>query len=137
VKTALLILLLSCTFLPAGEPEQRAQFVTQIYDPELIYRMNRSIHFGENPLKEAATKDQRRFVRAYLAVKDEDSRRPKEAQKWHDITFPWMEALRRCGIDFPEGTTVRWLYTFPPLLVTHTPETIKRIEKLMDLKLKR
>ena len=137
MKSALLIPILFCTVLHAAEPAQRAQLVSHIYYPELIYRTS-PIKVSEGNLLEAArTKDQRRFGAAYVAVFDEDRRKPKEDQQWRDPTFPWVAALRRCGIAFPEGTTVRWLPTYPPLLVTHTPAVISRIESLMDLKLKR
>jgi hypothetical protein len=135
MKTVVLIVVMCCTLLQAQEPKSPAHFVTRIYYPELLYRMGPIEGAHGDPMEAAKTDDQRRFVKAYLAVRDEDRRKPVEQQQWRDTSFPWVEALRRCGIQFPEGATVRWLPIAPPLLVTHTPETMKRIGALMDLQL--
>jgi hypothetical protein len=133
MKAIFLALIFCCSIVRTDEPAAGTQFISRIYYPELLYRMRPGVTAREA----AKTEDQLRFAEAYTALqKEEEARRLKDKQhSWNPDLF--MDALRRCGIEFPKGTTVRWLPTYPPLLVTHTPEAMKRIEALMDLKLKR
>jgi hypothetical protein len=139
MKGYLLILLFCCCLrLDAGESARDERYITCMYYPELVYRMGQIGFSGGDLMDAAKNNDQRRFLKAYIAVCDEERRKPKEDQRWRILeAFPWMEALRRCGIEFPEGTRARWIPIHQPFLVTHTAETMKRIEALMDLTLER
>ena len=129
VKTALLLLLsfahLSCAANATKQPEP---FVTRIYRPTLLYAAAATQSTGGNPLTEAKTPEQRRFLTEYYRVLHED----REAVL-RDRTYLFMEPLRRCGIAFPEGTSVLWLPIYPPLRVVHTPAATKQIVRYMGL----
>jgi len=116
---------LPCRAEPAG---QSAEFVTCTYRPALIYAAGAAETSGHDPIAQAKTPEQRRFLVEYYRVLRGDS-----GILHKNPSYLFMEPLRRCGIKFPEGTRVVWVPFDPPLMVIHTPATIKQIEKYMGL----
>jgi len=110
---------LSC----AAEP-----FITHIYKPHLLYAAATAHSAGQDPIAEAKTPKQRRFLTEYYRVLRDDMDAVRR-----DRGYQFMEPLRRCGIKFPEGTSVLWLPTYPPLRVVHTAAATKQIETYMGL----
>ncbi|MGC3990715.1 MAG: hypothetical protein QM796_13750 [Chthoniobacteraceae bacterium] len=112
-----------------SKPKIRRRFSLKLLD-----RLAAIQAAGSDPIAAAESPEQLRFLKAYLAVLDEERLKLKGEPHPQDTAFPWMESLRRCGIVFPEGTSVRLLPVDPPLQVISDPATMKQIEALMDLK---
>jgi hypothetical protein len=128
VKTAFLLLFSLAYLSCAAKLNKQEPFVTLIYKPTLLYAAAAAQSHGGDPIAEAKTTEQRRFLTEYYRVLRED----KNAIQG-DRAYLFMEPLRRCGIAFPEGTSVTWLPIYPPLRVVHTREAAKQIEKYMRL----
>jgi hypothetical protein len=79
---------------------------------------------GGDPLTVATTERQRRFLAAYYAVID-DTNAGKRPSGNRDLL---VEALRRCGVPFPEGTYVIFVPADHSVIVRHTASTIRTIE---------
>ncbi len=129
VTSALLLILpivhLACA---AERKKQPQQFVERLFDAPMLREAGRSRVFGDDPLAAAKTAEQRQFLTEYGRVERE------QPYAWRrDQRYPIMEPLRRCGIGFPEGTTVVWLLNTNYLRVIHTPATMKQIEMYMGL----
>ena len=104
------------------------KFISSSYRPKLLYVAAAAQSRGDDPLMEAKSPEQRHFLTEYYRViKENAGIAPKDQKRL------LMEPLRRCGIEFPDGTKVVWLPLDPPLLIVHTPDTIRKIEKIMGL----
>lgn len=109
--------------LPPAPP-----LISRSYRPDLIYSASFAQQAGKDPVAEGATPEQRLFLTEYLRVMREE----KEAID-RDRSYLFVEPLRRCGIQFPEGATVIWIATSSRLGVRHTAAGIRQIEKFMGL----
>jgi len=128
MKFGFSILLLLLVMPIAYANEKTEHYETRLFKPTLLYAVAAAEIAHGDPMAEAKTPEQRQFLTEYLRV----SREQSEALR-KDPTYRYMEPLRRCGINFPVGTSVMWLPIATPLKVVHSLETIKQIEKYMGL----
>jgi hypothetical protein len=83
---------------------------------------------GGDPVSVATNSSERKFVAAYYAVLKED----REGMH-RDPPAIYLEALRRCGFDFPKGTGVLLILLDNSLVVTQTPKTLRQIERYLGV----
>jgi hypothetical protein len=117
--------------LPYARPDDSSEsetFVTRLYITRMLHDAAAAQSAGGDPLAEAKTPEQRRFLTEYYRVLRED----RDAVL-SDRTYLYMEPLRRCGFTFPEGTKVILIPATGRLLVIHTPAAIKEMEAVMGL----
>jgi len=84
---------------------------------------------GGDPVSAAANSSERKFVTAYYAVLHES----REGIH-RDPPAIYLEALRRCGFSFPDGTGVLLILLDNSLVVTHTPKTLHQIERYLGIR---
>lgn len=106
---------------------KKAGLVSHRYQPQLIIAADAVRVNHGNPLAEAKTPAQRRFLREYFKVQAEGDLMRERPD------YQWVEPLRRCGVEFPPGARIIWLAFKPPLVVIHTPKATRQIEKYRGL----
>ena len=125
MKTALLLVFACAHVCWSAEPRKESpSFLSRSFIPTLMRAAQVAKGNGQDPLAEAKTAEQRRFLIEYFRVLDR--------HEVNDRMF-YMEPLRRCGILFPEGTMVILIPHSGNLLVVHTPAGMKQIESYMGL----
>ena len=130
MKFYLLILALVAPCCIAYCDDGSQHFIKRAYRDKILLFAGLAEQAGKDPILEGETPEERQFLRAYYEVKREELAKKSHYNYNHIL----MESLRRCGVSFPEGTTVLYIPVDPPLHIIQTKEGLTKIEKLMGLK---